>query len=116
MRKIFLIVFALLFVACSSNVAYIEQKANIQVSSSVNKLGEKVYEKCIDCHGTHGEHIALGKSKVIRGWEAKRVSDALYRFKDDSYSGTMKKVIQSKISNLSDEEIEQVSLYVSKLK
>ncbi len=77
--------------------------------------GGVVYKGCAGCHGTNGEKVALGKSKVIQGWDATKVIEALNGYKDGSYGGAMKGVMKGQASKLSDAEIKAVSDYISKL-
>jgi cytochrome c553 len=75
--------------------------------------GKVVFTKCVGCHGGHGERKALGKSQIIKGWEASKVVAALHGYKDGSYGGSMKGVMKSQISKLSEEEIQAVAKYIS---
>jgi len=94
------------------------QKASSVVKPVVVKPtidGKVIFTKCVGCHGSHGERKALGKSQLIQGWEVSRVVEALNGYKDGSYGSSMKGVMKSQIAKLSDEEIEAVAEYISKL-
>jgi cytochrome c553 len=77
--------------------------------------GVVVFKKCIGCHGANAEKKALNKSQVIKGWDAQKVLTALHGYKDGTYGGTMKSVMKSQISNLSDDELKAVAEHISKL-
>jgi cytochrome c553 len=77
--------------------------------------GAVVFKKCIGCHGANAEKKALNKSQVIKGWDAQKVLTALHGYKDGTYGGTMKSVMKSQISNLSDDELKAVAEHISKL-
>ncbi|MEA1956644.1 MAG: hypothetical protein U9N02_09175 [Campylobacterota bacterium] len=79
----------------------------------VVKTGEMIYKACVSCHGASAEKKALGKSQVIKGWSASKISDALNGYKIGSYGGSMKGLMKGQVSNLSDTEIELVSNYIS---
>lgn len=72
-----------------------------------------IYKVCAGCHGADGSKAALGKSQVIKGWDAKKTEDALLGYKNKTYGGVMKGLMTSQVSSLSDEEIKAVSEYIS---
>ena len=78
--------------------------------------GADLYKKCSGCHGTIGEKKALGKSKVINELSKDDLVSFLKGYKDDSYGGPMKALMKSKVANLSDEDIEALSIHISSLK
>jgi cytochrome c553 len=71
--------------------------------------------KCGGCHGTAGEKPALGKSQIIKGWEATKVLTALKGYKDGSYGGAMKGLMASQVSALSPADMEALADHISKL-
>lgn len=79
--------------------------------------GEKLFKKCAICHGQNGEKQSLGVSEIIAGWKAEEVKKILHEYKDrtrDTYGfGTM---MGGQATKLSDEQMQQVSEYVEKLK
>ena len=79
------------------------------------EVGAEIYKLCSTCHGMNAEKSALGKSKIIRGWDANEVSAALNGYIDGSYGGAMKGLMKAQASKLSDEDIEIVSEYISTL-
>jgi len=77
--------------------------------------GSKLFVKCAGCHGKNAEKKALGKSQIIKGWDEAKIVTALHGYKDGTYGGSMKTVMKSQVSNLSDDEINAVAKYISKL-
>jgi len=74
--------------------------------------GQALYAKCVACHGAKAEKKALNKSQVIQGWSIAKTTKALKGYKDGSYGGSMKTVMQSQIKKYSDEEIQAVAKYI----
>lgn len=72
-----------------------------------------IYKVCAGCHGADGSKVALGKSQVIKGWDAKKTEDALLGYKNKTYGGVMKGLMTSQVANLSEEEIKAVSEYIA---
>jgi len=97
--------------------AVVEEVAPIvKAETATQKIdAAKLFVACASCHGTHGEKKALGKSKVIAGWKATQVESALKGYKDGSYGGTMKAVMQGQAAKLSDAQISALAEYISKL-
>lgn len=78
--------------------------------------GKGLYLKCAGCHGANADKEALGKSQIIKGWEADKIVAALKGYKDESYGGVMKGVMKGQVINLSDEEINALGAYISTFK
>jgi cytochrome c553 len=77
--------------------------------------GKDIFKSCSSCHGLNADKKALGRSQVIKGWEAKKISFALHGYKNKTYGGSMKGLMKSQVEKLSDADIEAVSTYISKL-
>ncbi len=88
---------------------------DVVVAETIVEDGAEIYNACSSCHGVNAEKSALGKSKIIRGWDANEVSTALNGYIDGSYGGVMKGLMKAQASKLSDEDIEIVSEYISTL-
>lgn len=67
---------------------------------------------CAGCHGQHFEKAALGKSKIVKDMSFKEIKDSLIGYKNGTYGDTMKALMESQVKNLSDEEIEAMSLLI----
>ncbi len=87
-----------------------------ETSDDLAVKGKALYLKCSGCHGPNGEKVALGKSKVIAGWTKEETISSLKGYKDGTYGGVMKGVMKGQVINLSDEEIEALSVYISTFK
>lgn len=74
--------------------------------------GADVYKKCIACHGVMGEKKALGKSEVIKGWEASKTIAALKGYKAGTYGGSMKAIMKGQVAALNDTQIEAVAKFI----
>ena len=77
--------------------------------------GSTLYVACAGCHGSNAQNKALGKSKVIKGWDVEKIKTALTGYKDGTYGGVMKGVMKGQVSSLSQEDIEALAKYISKL-
>ncbi len=102
-----------------------EAKEAVEAAKSVVPAEEKKDEgvdakalygsKCAGCHGTKGEKHALGKSNVIAGQSKAELVQKMSGYKDGSYGGAMKQIMAGQVSSLSEEQIEALADYISKL-
>ncbi|MDD5052198.1 MAG: c-type cytochrome [Sulfuricurvum sp.] len=77
-------------------------------------LGMKVYGKtCVECHGDTGKESAVS-GKVIA--QSKDVLTKLTGYKNGTYGGEQKALMQASLAPLSDEDLKAVSSYVETLK
>ena len=100
-------------------------KENIEVAKAkiheataptkASKSGKDLYSSCAACHGSDGSKKALGKSEVIKGWDASKVEQALNGYKDGTYGGPMKGVMKGQVMKLGDSDIKTLSTYISNL-
>ena len=74
--------------------------------------GASLYKKCAGCHGADGGKKALGKSAVIKGWEASKTITALKGYKDGTYGGPMKGLMKGQVASLSDTQIKDIAKYI----
>lgn len=93
-----------------------EKKVEVQEAIAVATTVDVVslYKVCAGCHGADGSKSALNKSQVIKGWDAKKISDALHGYKNGTYGGTMKGLMGAQVSKIGDVEIEALSIHISK--
>mgnify|MGYP001344903746 CR=1 FL=1 len=75
----------------------------------------KIYSACAGCHGADGSKAALGKSQIIKGWDAQKTADALKGYKTGTYGGAMKGLMRGQVSKLNEAEIQALAEYISKL-
>lgn len=80
---------------------------------AVNSKAKGLYLKCAGCHGQKGERSALNKSEIIKGWEVQRTIEALTGYKNDTYGGSMKGVMKSQVSSLSEIEIKLLAEFIA---
>ncbi|NPA65455.1 MAG: hypothetical protein GXO11_01090 [Epsilonproteobacteria bacterium] len=99
------------------------ENATQEVVDKVKSTQEKVttidaaalYRSCAGCHGAHGEKKALGKSEVIKGWDATKVAEALQGYKKGTRNiHGMGGLMKAQTSKLSDQEIEALAKEISK--
>ncbi len=81
--------------------------------ATLAKKGKGLYLKCAGCHGSNGNVAALGKSQIIKGWDAEKIVAILQGYKNDTYGGVMKGVMKGQVLNLNDEEINALGAYIS---
>lgn len=74
------------------------------------------FTKCVGCHGVNGEKAALGKSQIIKGWEASKTITALKGYQDGTYGGTMAGVMKGQVMKLSEADIEALAKHIEGLK
>ncbi len=77
--------------------------------------GEALYERCVACHGSQAEKAALGKSQIIASWDAAKIASALKGYKDGSYGGAMKTLMEGQVKEYSDADIKAVAKYINGL-
>lgn len=77
--------------------------------------GAKLFIVCSSCHGAHAEKKALGKSQIIKGWKEEKIINALHGYKNGTYGGSMKAVMQGQAAKLSDADIKALAKYISQL-
>ncbi len=76
----------------------------------------KLYtNKCASCHGLNAEKSALNTSANISQWDSDKIQNALHGYKNGTYGGKMKAIMEAQIKPLSDEEIKQLSNYITLL-
>ncbi len=80
--------------------------------TAVSADGAALYKKCSACHGASGEKKALGKSAIIKGWEATKTVTALKGYKDGTYGGTMKGLMKGQVVSLDDAQIESIAKFI----
>ena len=74
--------------------------------------GASLYKSCAACHGASGEKKALGKSAVIKGWEATKTVEALNGYKTGTYGGMMKGLMKGQVKALDNAQIEALAKYI----
>jgi cytochrome c-type protein NapB len=67
---------------------------------------------CTGCHGQHFEKSAMGKSKIVKDMSLKDIVNAMKGYKAGTYGDTMKQMMVSQVKNLSDSDMEAMSLLI----
>ena len=74
--------------------------------------GAALFKKCSACHGATAEKKALGKSAVIKGWDATKTVAALKGYKVGTYGGPMKGLMKAQVATLDDAQIESIAKFI----
>lgn len=67
---------------------------------------------CAGCHGQHFENAAMGKSKIVKDMSLKEIVESLKGYKNGTYGDTMKAMMVAQVKNLSDSDLEAISLLI----
>ena len=90
---------------------------NMLFSSILWSNGASLYMKCAECHGSHGQQRALGKSNIIKGQKASRLFNQLKSYaegKQNLYGyGSLMKM---RVSSLTEKEMKILSEYIANMK
>ncbi len=70
--------------------------------------------KCSSCHGLKAQNRALGKSEVIAKWDSKKIANALHGYKNGTFGGSMKAIMQGQAKSLSDVQISALANAIPK--
>lgn len=75
----------------------------------------EIHHKCINCHGTHGERSALGKSKPILGMDKDQILNDLKLYKEGKlnrygFGGLMK----AQMHEVDEKDFESIAEKISK--
>jgi cytochrome c553 len=88
-----------------------------EAGSDTSAKGATLFAKCAGCHGADGKMKALGKSPVIAGEDAASIAEKLKGYKAGTRNAYgMGGVMQGQVAGLSDEDIQALAEYISKLK
>jgi len=64
---------------------------------------------CAGCHGASFEKKAMGVSKVVKDMSKEDIVKAIKGYKDGSYGGSMKALMKSQVTSLSDADIDSIA-------
>jgi len=67
---------------------------------------------CAGCHGQNFELAAMGKSKIVQNMSLKEIVDSLKGYKAGTYGDTLKGMMMVQVKDLSDSDIEAISLLI----
>lgn len=75
-----------------------------------------IFYTCSGCHGSDGGKKALGKSKIIKGWDKMKIENALNGYKNKTYGSYSKKIMQNQVKRLSQKDIKELAILISNFK
>ncbi len=79
--------------------------------------GAVLYKQCAGCHGPDGKNKAFGKSGIIAGQSVEDLKESLAFYKASDFKTLSSvSVMVKQVKNLSDEDLNEVSNFISKLK
>ncbi|MBE0491603.1 MAG: cytochrome c [Sulfurospirillum sp.] len=84
------------------------------VCSLYGKSGQDLYKKCIGCHGQDAKHAPFERQNgVIYGRDPEELKIIIKMIKDGTYKGDrLNQIMRNTIQKFSDEDIENVSVYI----
>ena len=98
-------VFLIALVSCLSFAAYADDL----------KKGETLYvQQCASCHGAKGEGLGIFPS--LSGKTYQETLNLLNTYRSYGKVGRLSALMYVRVSNLSDQETEQLSIYIETLK
>jgi len=75
--------------------------------------GASLYMKCKSCHGANAQNKALGKSEIIKNWDASKIEKALKGYQSGTYGGAMKGVMIGQVKGMTENQIKLISQHIS---
>ena len=90
--------------------------STIIAAATAASLSAASIAACAGCHGADFSKPALGKSQVVKGWDAAKIEASLKGYKDGTYGGPMKGVMAGQVKNLSDADIKDLSAQIAAIK
>jgi len=70
-------------------------------------------QKCAGCHGSTGDKHALGTPAILKGQSKEDIIKKLNGYKEGTYGGSKKNIMQSQVNSLSEEQIEELAEEIS---
>ena len=90
--------------------------STIVAAATAMSLSAASIAACAGCHGADFSKPAMGKSQVVKGWDAAKIEASLKGYKDGSYGGAMKAVMAGQVKALSDADIADIAKQVAAIK
>ena len=88
----------------------------IVLAATAASLSAASVAACVSCHGASFEKAAMGKSQIVKGWDAAKVEASLNGYKNGTYGGPMKGVMLGQVKNLTDADIKDIATQISAMK
>lgn len=90
--------------------------STIIAAATAASLSAASLAACAGCHGADFSKAALGKSQVVKGWDAAKIEASLKGYKDGTYGGPMKGVMTGQVKNLSEADIKDMAAQIAAIK
>mgnify|MGYP000307999143 FL=1 len=90
--------------------------STIIAAATAASLSAASLAACAGCHGADFSKPALGKSQVVKGWDAAKIEASLKGYKDGTYGGPMKGVMTGQVKNLSEADIKDMAAQIAAIK
>ena len=90
--------------------------STIFAAATAASLSAASLAACAGCHGADFSKAALGKSQIVKGWDAAKIEASLKGYKDGTYGGPMKGVMAGQVKNLSEADIKDLSAQIAAIK
>jgi len=79
--------------------------------------GALLFKQCAGCHGADGKNKAFGKSGILAGQNVEDLMESLTFFKESDFKTHSSTTVMAKqVKNLSNEDLLEVSKFISTLK
>ncbi len=79
--------------------------------------GASLYTKCAECHGSHGQVKALGKSGIIKGQKASLIFSQLQKYaKGELNKYGYGSLMKMQVAVMSEKEMHEIANYIAGLK
>ncbi len=90
--------------------------STIIAAATAASLSAATMAACAGCHGADFSKAALGKSQVVKGWDAAKIEASLIGYKNGTYGGPMKGVMAGQVKNLSEADIKDLAAQIAAIK
>lgn len=90
--------------------------STIIAAATAASLSAATMAACAGCHGADFSKPALGKSQVVKGWDAAKIEASLIGYKNGTYGGPMKGVMAGQVKNLSEADIKDLAAQIAAIK
>lgn len=90
--------------------------STIIAAATAASLSAASIAACAGCHGADFSKPALGKSQVVKGWDAAKIEASLKGYKDGTYGGPMKGLMAGQVKNLSEADIKDIASQIAAIK
>lgn len=88
----------------------------IIAAATAASLSAATMAACAGCNGADFSKAALGKSQVVKGWDAAKIEASLIGYKNGTYGGPMKGVMAGQVKNLSEADIKDLAAQIAAIK